>query len=809
MGLVTLNETDERTVTITNPLDRAVTIDEIRLAFGTAISTFAIVSTTPGGPADDPAKPITIPPKGTLTVKISATPKLENQTYVDTLKVQLSCARFALPMTVATARPYIYVGDLNFGTFVLDAQGHAAGKSLPLTICNIGAGFITFDNPNSATKILEWIESHFSVSAEDIARLKGHRLGPNECDTITVTFTPTTAGFFQTTARFWANTRDRRDTSVWTAVVTKPGPALTGYEWGDRWLVPSAAINCTKDSASRYEAIIEVANSGSSPVRIKSLEMLDQDAIDGYFRFDTLDRATHVIPGDEVLPGGKARQKVIFMPKSERTYLTRVRLITDAGDTIFAALSGIGIESHGAISGALYPRTLFGSSGATAGTQAVTLQALPTRALTVTDIQIVGRDPGEFWIDKPKLKLPWTLQPGESRTFDVEFRATSPGEKRATIEFIGDHARCDDSTNTLVGTTFIRGVVTRGFAAGDILTCETRDGAVEITNAGSDTVFVNDVKLSDPSGFFTMGRISELPFAIAPGETRSIAITFEPTKIGKFTASVTFEVVDKNGQPVDAVPASLTGEGHILSAKAHIDRDYRGRPGSQVTTPVVLDEPLDAAHITKFFLGVLHTKEMMRLVNGSTDPADIKEMLKGTLVEGWDIQIVESDEQEGEYLVVVTAPPGKYLTGTGALLNPKFQLYLGSVDSAKLNFYMLLVGKQCARVIPTPGLAKIDSVCGLNLRLIESTGFGYTLDQNKPNPFNPSTDITFSLGLDGPTSLVVYDGLGRKVATLVNQYMQPGKYQVTWDASGYPSGLYYYRLQSNTWTRSGTMMLRK
>ena len=85
----------------------------------------------------------------------------------------------------------------------------------------------------------------------------------------------------------------------------------------------------------------------------------------------------------------------------------------------------------------------------------------------------------------------------------------------------------------------------------------------------------------------------------------------------------------------------------------------------------------------------------------------------------------------------------------------------------------------------------------------------YTLDQNKPNPFNPTTDITFSLGLDGQTKLEVLDALGRKVATLVDGYMQPGTYQVTWDASGHPSGLYYYRLSSGVWTRTSSMILRK
>jgi hypothetical protein len=75
----------------------------------------------------------------------------------------------------------------------------------------------------------------------------------------------------------------------------------------------------------------------------------------------------------------------------------------------------------------------------------------------------------------------------------------------------------------------------------------------------------------------------------------------------------------------------------------------------------------------------------------------------------------------------------------------------------------------------------------------------FILSQNYPNPFNPATKIRFDIPsfVKSQTSnvkLMIYDILGREVITLVNQQLQPGTYEVTWDASNYPSCVYFYRL---------------
>jgi hypothetical protein len=85
----------------------------------------------------------------------------------------------------------------------------------------------------------------------------------------------------------------------------------------------------------------------------------------------------------------------------------------------------------------------------------------------------------------------------------------------------------------------------------------------------------------------------------------------------------------------------------------------------------------------------------------------------------------------------------------------------------------------------------------------------YRLFQNYPNPFNPSTTITFSVGTYGYTSLRVYDVLGREVLTLVSEELSAGEHSREWNASNLPSGVYFYRLQSGTYSETKKLLLLK
>jgi len=85
----------------------------------------------------------------------------------------------------------------------------------------------------------------------------------------------------------------------------------------------------------------------------------------------------------------------------------------------------------------------------------------------------------------------------------------------------------------------------------------------------------------------------------------------------------------------------------------------------------------------------------------------------------------------------------------------------------------------------------------------------FLLEQNYPNPFNPSTTIRYQLPVASEVKLEVYDVLGKKIATLVNERQSAGSYQVVWNASGLSSGTYFYRLQAGTFTQTKKMILVK
>jgi hypothetical protein len=87
---------------------------------------------------------------------------------------------------------------------------------------------------------------------------------------------------------------------------------------------------------------------------------------------------------------------------------------------------------------------------------------------------------------------------------------------------------------------------------------------------------------------------------------------------------------------------------------------------------------------------------------------------------------------------------------------------------------------------------------------------GYALEQNYPNPFNPSTTITFTLPIAGDVKLNVFNALGQKVATVLNnQRFTSGMHSVNFDASRLASGVYIYRLEANTFTADRKMVLIK
>ena len=128
-----------------------------------------------------------------------------------------------------------------------------------------------------------------------------------------------------------------------------------------------------------------------------------------------------------------------------------------------------------------------------------------------------------------------------------------------------------------------------------------------------------------------------------------------------------------------------------------------------------------------------------------------------------------------------------YNLGPGTYTTQKYRLTGAFVDGVKYGDTNIIGIKAIGSIIPEK----------------------YELYQNYPNPFNPTTSIRYSVPSVQNIKLIVYDIPGKEIATLVNGKQSPGVYEVTWDASQFPSGVYFYKFTAGDFSEVKKMVLIK
>ena len=106
-----------------------------------------------------------------------------------------------------------------------------------------------------------------------------------------------------------------------------------------------------------------------------------------------------------------------------------------------------------------------------------------------------------------------------------------------------------------------------------------------------------------------------------------------------------------------------------------------------------------------------------------------------------------------------------------------------------------------------------DSIKGIltasSVSVDEASPAAFSVAQNAPNPFNPSTTISFTIPQAGTVSVDVFSVSGQKVATVANEFMNAGSHSVTWEADGLSAGVYFYTVKSGEFSRTMKMTLLK
>ena len=100
-----------------------------------------------------------------------------------------------------------------------------------------------------------------------------------------------------------------------------------------------------------------------------------------------------------------------------------------------------------------------------------------------------------------------------------------------------------------------------------------------------------------------------------------------------------------------------------------------------------------------------------------------------------------------------------------------------------------------------------DGVVVTSVRDNSNVLYDYKLYQNYPNPFNPRTRIKYSIPISGIVEMKIYDMLGSEISTLFNEHKQAGDYEIEFDASALPSGIYFYKMTSRSHSDAKKMII--
>jgi M6 family metalloprotease-like protein len=154
-----------------------------------------------------------------------------------------------------------------------------------------------------------------------------------------------------------------------------------------------------------------------------------------------------------------------------------------------------------------------------------------------------------------------------------------------------------------------------------------------------------------------------------------------------------------------------------------------------------------------------------------------------------------------------TAISGSLIRGHGTSLEPQTYSFVDSASTPGVWEYRLRqIDLDGTEHFSEPVQIAVTATC---VAENPDTPTAFALEQNYPNPFNPKTVVSCQLSAASRVRLVVYDMLGREVATLLDGMTGPGRYEVPFDATGLASGVYMYRLTAGERVESRKMLLMK
>ncbi len=800
-GQMQIDEQKKLTFTVTNVGEVPVTIQELKLKFNR--KEFSLASNQ---------LPVTLQPQESKEFEVIATAyELSAIPVRDSVIAVLTCYEETIVgLELRTGEPIIFVEDAHW-----DPQ--PVGKEVPkiVEIRSTGSIPVTITSYDFEDKV------HFRVDESTLPMPL--TIQPNSSHFFTVYYKGDVAGVVHSTrCNFVCNATKVKPYSDWDGSALDAGPTITGYDWKRKRVIDKFA------GTDKYEGEIILNAIGNAKVDVMQVR-IDNDP-DGVFSFDAKSIPTQLKP-DEPIP-----IKVWFAPKAEKEYTSEIVLVgkfSDKTSEVRGTLHGIGILPHIDITGYDFPPILVNSQiKGNAVASHVTIDPLTAMELTIFKFRIEGPDKDAFEIPDEYLNpsKPFLLNIGEQLDIPVTFKPTRAGSHVAYI--VPESDAPDDVRGKLTGSAYLEGIMATDYDYGRIYITTSKDGKVFVTNLGTTEVTITSSIRQNVKGDFNEFKIEKLflnnteiqdepPFTLKPNDTLWVYAKFTPQEVKTYDMQIAYDFTTTSGEQ-GTVYSRLTGEGMVYKLIARIPKGkYQASPGEQRVIEVLLEKhpeetkDLADAKINDFKVrvkfkseGRQNVQDVYPDVNSCNDL-----LLNGTLSQGWNCEYATIVDNNST-LQIHLSSADKYLNGFGTLLQFRLNTFLSDLDIIPLPVEFQVLNQPAANYVLVdnyPGDIFINPVCVNNLRLVEIASNQYFISGSYPNPINTYGVITYGVAFEGPTTITLWNSMGDKVATFVSGNHKPGVYELTVDVNqlGLPSGIYYCKFQSGSFTSGISFSINK
>lgn len=788
--------------------------------------------------------PRTIQPGQTIPVNLTCH-ALTDGFHQDSLGYEICGTKYYFSLLqVRIGTPNLKVGNLPFTP--IDAQFGSVQVSKSGTVDfemrNVGTGIVKIDKNSFTLPVQPEFEVFLKNSLglpktieEYFAAIPTESLRPNEFITVSVVFKPTAAKQYKDSMLVSSNSNNNDYIAVFNGTGTTSQLdfiskfPLGGFDWRRCYYLE------LNDAPYKLNDVVYLKNSGAAPLRILNMYKKDPSPIE----LEIMQPAQYLIQ-----PGDSLGFSSTFRPLSPGFYTATFAVVTET-DTLDFNIVGIGTEPQLLVEPFVQFGEVFITNPPQERQRPITIRNRNYEYMDTIHIESISYDGAQvgdypaysdigFAVGQTAQLIgpPITLyfvgsefknkngrSPTTAQVYGY-FSPKAPGTVQAEI-IINTRFKNRKIPVMLEGTgvaltrdTF---AILNYSGTRNLTSCmgDSSTMTVNIINSGNASARLNSINFTTDMGEFTTNPVVSAtnPLLIAPNETKSVTVIWKALNTG--SRPITMNATT-NRSDDSSITASFT-----VGTTPNPDVSFKlnGGKGVEVGQNIVLTLDNENAFPWDDIMSNSLTLEMMY------DKTLLAPKMQLTVTPAF-INILDitydptqSNATKDVYRVTAKAPGTIVPVGTVATIDystylPQRVLSEGEknegIDITPVLNIIPETQNSCIFFLTSATTVTLTPTCAFGLNSISGSGIAYSLSSMKPDPVTDfGGTIEFSVGLATPVLLDVYNSLGEKVVTLVNQELQPGTYQVSFPATGFTSGMYTYKLSAGPYVASKPFILQK